>query len=163
MSVSERDIMDVAGDRISPEPTSGCWLWTAGATPKGYPLMHPPGGGRRAVPLYVHRLSLALATGEEPADMVACHTCDVALCVNPRHLYWGTHADNTRDAVDRWRFSQGDNHCRAKLTCAAVVEAREDYARGESISSLARRHGISRSAMSVAVRGLRWKVVGHVN
>lgn len=39
-----------------------------------------------------------LVPGEE-----ACHHCDNPICVNPKHLYVGTHSDNMADAVRRGR------------------------------------------------------------
>lgn len=49
-----------------------------------------------------HRVSWFLKTGEFP-QLFVLHKCDNAACVNPRHLYLGTHADNMRDMSKRNR------------------------------------------------------------
>jgi hypothetical protein len=43
-----------------------------------------------------------LATGQNPADMDACHTCDNTICCNPDHLFWGTHRANMRDYIVKY-------------------------------------------------------------
>lgn len=43
-----------------------------------------------------------------PADL--CHACHNPNCSNPKHLYWGTRADNIQDAKDNGTFkSPWDN------------------------------------------------------
>jgi hypothetical protein len=45
-----------------------------------------------------HAVALALAsTGIIPAGVECCHRCDVPLCCNPSHLFWGSHTENMRD------------------------------------------------------------------
>lgn len=50
-----------------------------------------------------NRLVLFLITSINPKDKYALHTCDNNKCVNPDHLYWGTHADNIKDMVSKKR------------------------------------------------------------
>lgn len=41
--------------------------------------------------------------GKRPKDACLCHRCDNELCVRPDHFFWGTQADNMRDAVLKGR------------------------------------------------------------
>jgi hypothetical protein len=59
------------------------------------------------------RISLYL-DGRDPPDgkPLACHTCDNPICVNPRHLWWGSNTDNMRDASAKGRcVGQDRTHC----------------------------------------------------
>ena len=75
-----------------------CWTWKAGKASIGYGTFCVDG---RMV--YAHRYSLELVNGPIPAGMLACHTCDNPPCVNPAHLWVGTHRDNIRDAIFKGR------------------------------------------------------------
>lgn len=49
------------------------------------------------VDLLAHRVAWAFAYGVDPGEMLVLHSCDVAACVNPRHLRLGTVEDNGKD------------------------------------------------------------------
>jgi len=77
---------------------TGCWLWDKHKGPKGYGHMSYAGKQYAA-----HRLSYELASGTHPKDMFVCHKCDTPACVNPDHLFLGTHDDNMKDMVSKGR------------------------------------------------------------
>jgi len=92
--------------------TASCWLWT-GATVKGYGYLKVPPSPRRT--MYAHRVVWCLRYGQPPNGMCILHRCDNPLCVNPDHLFLGTHADNMRDASAKGRAkNQNSNktHCK---------------------------------------------------
>lgn len=91
-------------------PESGCWLWTSYADPRGY--------GKACVNGRVvgaHRLALQLFAAVPAEGLHVLHRCDVPSCVNPAHLFVGTHTDNMRDASRKGRLwankqRKGDQH-----------------------------------------------------
>jgi len=71
---------------------SGCWRWCGGTFGNGYGQFR---WGHRKVK--AHRVSYSLFYGPIPDGKIICHHCDNKLCVNPNHLFLGTHKDNTED------------------------------------------------------------------
>jgi hypothetical protein len=98
-----------------------------------------------------------LAYGLIPKGLNVCHRCDVPLCVNPLHLFLGTHADNTRDMMTKGRDSfTGSKHYAAKLTVDQVREIRRST---ESACSWARRLGVAPQTIDDVRSRKNWKHV----
>jgi hypothetical protein len=83
--------------------------------------------------------------------MFVLHRCDNPPCINPDHLFLGTHADNMRDMVSKER---GHNP-NVKLNAIDVSRIRQLYATGRMQGSLALEFGVTQSAISRVVNGLR--------
>lgn len=87
------------------DQSGDCWIWTA-STKNGYGQFQL----NRDI-LYAHRLSWELVNGTVPLGKFICHTCDERRCVNPSHLWAGTHLDNQRDCwrKERSHFQKAGN------------------------------------------------------
>lgn len=137
----------------SPEPMSGCWLWTGAMNDSGYGSI-----GVRRDGLWVsskaHRETWELHHGPIPAGVYVCHRCDNRACVNPQHLFLGTHADNMADMAKKGRASRHKGN--AKLTWADVAEIRAARARGETYRAIGNRLGVTRHAVARVVCRRTW-------
>lgn len=81
-----------------------CWLWTGPTRARGYGVFYifPRHDGARAM-LCAHRVLWVLTRGAIPAGHGVLHRCDTPQCVNPSHLFTGTHTDNMRDMFAKHR------------------------------------------------------------
>lgn len=77
--------------KASPEPNTGCWLWTASDNGRGYGRIRHKGRTVQA-----HRLIYEFVKGEIPHGLELDHTCRVKCCVNPDHLDPIDHRENVR-------------------------------------------------------------------
>lgn len=73
--------------------TSTCWIWDGNKSTHGY-------GRIRVHPKQIkaHQFSWIIHNGKIPNKFHVLHKCNNKSCVNPCHLYIGTHQDNMRDA-----------------------------------------------------------------
>lgn len=131
----------------------GCWLWMD--EPHRYGRIRIKGDKYEAA----HRFSYRRFVGEIPSGMYVCHKCDTPGCVNPDHLYVGTHEDNTRDAKERGRVKKSERWQIAieqqRATTPHVRELiKQDYAKGVyTMIDLAKMYGVSQSTISCTIRG----------
>lgn len=104
--------------RISPEPNSGCWLWTGAMRSSGYGNAHVDGRFVSA-----HRFAYECANGPVEDDCEVMHTCHMRLCCNPQHLMAGSHAENMRQAKERGSMSKLGSYCSRghKMTAANTL------------------------------------------
>lgn len=130
-----------------------CHPWTGTRAPNGYGVAILK--GERGA----HRIAWMLANGERLGDRQACHHCDNRICCNPAHIFPGTIAENIADAVAKGRNARGSRCGSAKLTEHAVAEMKARRATGESLISLARRYGVSKSAVHFIATGATWRHV----
>lgn len=98
-----------------------------------------------------HRVSWMLHRGEIPAGLLVLHECDRPSCVNPAHLFLGTHKDNTADAVAKGRM---DRDCLGKLnrgvTGVAHPAARFDVGERDRAVMMYLRGGVTYEAIARA-------------
>lgn len=121
-----------------------CLIFPFGRAGTGYGVIRPSLG----LPTTgAHREMCRLAHGEPPSALhIAIHSCGKGHegCVNPMHLHWGTHKENTSDMWQHGTVVLGESHKGAKLSERDVRDIRA--LRGiAKHAELANRFGVSRS------------------
>jgi hypothetical protein len=158
-----------------PEPNSGCWLWLGSINNAGYARFKM---GDKSIP--AHRAVLGLGGGDEDGALHVCHRCDVRCCVNPAHLFLGTHQDNmadrkakgrnrlcgasgdrngTRTHPERIFRPIGEDSPLATLDNARVAAIKERIGRGLMNSVIAKEFGVDPSTISNIKHGKTWSHV----
>ena len=168
MTISNRDKTRFWAKVDKSGGADACWIWTGARMPKGY--------GRFCVNQrtgLAHRAAWRIANGDVPDGMHVLHRCDNPPCVNPAHLFLGTHADNMHDMAIKGRAAvvrvsgerhwskktptkivRGERHGRSKLT---EEQVRRVLTSDESGADLGRRFGVSKNTIYKIRRGVNWK------
>ena len=126
-----------------------CWMWT-GASNKGYGRI-----SYKDKNVFAHRLIATFAYGDPREGDQARHLCGNSMCCNPRHLAWGTRAENEADKIRHGRSNRG--RAAAKLN---ENEARQIFVRrreGAKARDLAFEFGVSPQAVADIAGGRSWK------
>ena len=154
-------------EKFTPDPNTGCWLWTACLLTSGYGSFWDGKKSCRA-----HRFSWENHNGPLPDGLFVLHKCDQPLCVRPAHLFLGTHADNVADRNTKGRQASGDRHGRytkpestvrggahhkAKVTEKDILAIRA--ATGQTQKQLAARYSVDRTQISNILRRKSWEHV----
>ena len=132
-----------------------CWLWTGSKDPKGYGYLRE---GTKSI--RVHRIAYELHNGSIPNGKCVCHRCDNPSCLNPNHLWLGTHRENMEDMAQKGRAWKptwfGETNPSSKLNLEKVKEIRARYNNGEPQRSIAKDYGIHQVTVSDIVTYASW-------
>ncbi|MDS1142395.1 HNH endonuclease [Pusillimonas sp. SM2304] len=123
----------------------GCHEWTSTLNNGGYGKFFMPELGQAPA----HRVAYMMHKGEIPLGLCVCHTCDNRKCVNPDHLFLGSHSDNARDMVRKGRY-WGSRKVADREAALAINLYRH---RKFSQQSIAKIIGVTQSSVSKIVLG----------
>lgn len=124
---------------------SGCWLWVGSKTRDGYGVMSI---GRQQ--FRAHRVSYEAFNRPLDDGEIVCHRCDTPTCINPAHLFAGTHKQNTADMAAKGRrgASKFGDHPLYKIAPENRRDIREMRAAGDTLRVIAARYGVSQQTIS---------------
>ncbi len=128
---------------------SGCWEWLGPRHWLGYASIWVEGKNQP-----VHRVSYQTFKGPIPKGLYVCHTCDNPPCINPKHLFLGTHIDNIKDAVSKGRHARGEKNGHAVFTEKEILKIR---ASSENCSALARKYEVNPTTIQKIKKRISWR------
>ena len=165
-------ILDSFYGGVSPEPNTGCWIWTRGACGAGYGRV--AASSLPATQNYAHRLSYILHIADIPTGFHVCHQCDHPWCVNPAHLFAAPPTANYRDMIRKWRAEfqrssdrnarflrsvrrlRGEEASRSKLTNREARAVKYLLQQGVLQIDLARAFGVHKATIGSIANNRTW-------
>lgn len=130
-------------------PITKCWQWIGSISPSGYARLQVDGENANA-----HRISYLVFKGKIPKGKYVLHKCDNRSCVNPNHLFLGTHQDNMVDRNTKNRQAKGESNGNVKITERDVLAIRS--AKGRQVD-IAKRFKINQTQVSKIKLNKVWK------
>lgn len=139
--------------RIQIQP-NGCWAWQGATAINGY--------GQVTVnkkKIYAHRFAWEIEFGRIGSNkLLVCHHCDNRICVNPDHLFLGTHLDNNRDMFTKGRAPLREARSQAKLTPLKVDSIFAERKEGKTQILIGKEIGVSQQLISDVLSGKKWQL-----
>ena len=160
-----------------PVTECGCWIWMGAQLSRGYGSLNAAGFRGKA-----HRAAYKAFVADIPDGMHVLHKCDTPACVNPDHLFVGTHSDNMQDKHAKGRANtptgtrnalsqfhclvksgerkapvapdrRGEKNTNAKLTEFDVLHIRNS---NEKSTTLAKRYSVDRHTIIAIKKRKLW-------
>lgn len=145
-----RPLIERFKEKYIPVTETGCWLWTGSIDRYGY--------GRMSVDYKetsAPRLSWKLHKGEIPKGLHVLHKCDTPACVNPDHLFVGTHKENMHDAVKKGRPRRPYTSFKRK----DIIKIRRLRKQGYTLARLVKMFNACHTTIRNIYNNKRWKHV----
>jgi plasmid maintenance system antidote protein VapI len=140
--------------KVAVSGSDDCWIWL-GAKQRRYGCIRK---SNCRVMVSSHRVSWEIANKKAvPPGMFVCHSCDNPQCVNPGHLFIGSHADNMADMRSKQRQAFGEAVPQSVLAEEDVLQIRKLASQGKSQASIAKEFGVGKNEISLIVRRQTWK------
>jgi hypothetical protein len=131
--------------RVRKSSEEACWEWSGSTFENGYGHVYIL-GKTALVHRYSYELHFEMTLNTN--DLI-CHTCDNRICVNPSHLFIGTHQDNSTDMVEKGRQARGSRLKHTKLSADDREAIRDIYRQGlMSQRALGTLYGIAQQTIS---------------
>ena len=142
---------------VVPENPNECWLWLGAKnkTNKNKSYIKPVfWDGKKCV--NAARFSYRYKFGEKGTSLSTCHKCDNSICVNPDHIFLGTHIDNMTDLYKKNLHLKGEKSGMAKINKEIALDI---FISKEPKTILCNKYGVSLGLVDAIKYGYVWNHV----
>lgn len=133
---------------------SGCWEMQPFKGHR-YPKIQIENRCERA-----NRISYEITFGKIPSGVHCLHKCDNTKCINPEHLFLGTHQENMHDKIKKGRAKydgpKGTRCAQHKLQDYEVKEILDLLNKNHTQISISRKYGICQQTISKIKTNQTW-------
>jgi hypothetical protein len=133
----------------------GCIIFKGYKSKTGYGQVTLNGKSHKA-----HRVAYREHYGDFDSKLHVLHKCDNPSCVNPLHLFLGTHQDNMTDMKIKGRYgipeNKGEKNGQSKLSFHAVKMIRQFLYQGVPGIELSKAYGVSTAQISRIKTNRKW-------
>jgi hypothetical protein len=160
--LTEQDIARFHTKYICGLTPNDCWSWIGAKFKRSYGAFIIRRSSCPSHTFRAHRLAYLIFHQQDPGELLVCHRCDNPSCVNPAHLFLGSHEENMNDRGAKGR-DKGERHPSARLTEAQVLNIRQRVSAGvrQGVSRwkmceiLAAEYGVARA--TITITDIVWK------
>jgi len=157
-ALTELELKEKIINRSYPEPNTGCWLWGDSLNAFGYGILKASKIHKNMVT--AHRVSYWVNKNPFDLSMHVLHKCDNPCCVNPDHLYLGTHQDNMNDRTKRNRTNRiapKGSKCGASKLTEKDIKSIRIMACAFNQSQIADTYNVSQTTIHYILTRKTWK------
>lgn len=131
---------------------SDCWNWTDSTDRKGRATVTVGRCRHKSA-----RVMYVCHYRKPVGNLYVLHTCDNILCINPSHLWLGTHEDNMQDMRNKDRSLRGSKNVKAKLSDNDVLDIKSILREGDmKLQEIADKYGVTKGTISQINTGRIW-------
>jgi hypothetical protein len=134
-----------------------CWLFQGKLRANGYGVIKFEGRERSA-----HHVYFLVFKGPIKEGLLACHKCDVRNCVNPSHIFWGTHDDNQKDMKVKGRSAKGVRNGMNKLSENQVKDILSLKNKSVTQREIAKKFNVTQAMVSRIWLKKAWTYLGEL-
>lgn len=139
-------------DYIKPQP-NGCWEFEGSQHKDGYKWFGKNLAHRYSIQHFENKI---LNKGD-----CVCHKCDNPGCVNPEHLFVGSHKDNMADKAKKHRSHSGNvklsEDIVRKIKQETIIGSQPGWNSKGNVKEIAEKYNLRYKAVYGIAKGETWK------